>query len=127
MLYLLEVMSTCASSHAGAVQGQILYSYTEKWSLPNVISLAGIYQAIPVPDVPTSMSGDWQLNSTSLSTLPVMFSARGKWENAVNATEWALSNIYSQCNSTDTLVVLQVSPVLTGLLAPCRSESKMIL
>ena len=104
------------------MQGQILYSYTEKWSLPNVISLAGIYQAIPVPDVPTSVSGDWQLMSTALSTLPVVFSARGKWENAVNATEWALSNIYPQCNSTDTLVVLQVSPVALTAFANAFSE-----
>ena len=36
------------------------------------------------------------------------FDAHGMWQDAEQATQWALHNIHGFCNSTASLVVLQV-------------------
>ena len=98
---------------AGAVEAVVLYSASELWSLPSVATLAGIYKAVPMASAPAhSQQNGSEQNSSELAallrTLPVKFDARGAWQDAVEATEWALSNLHRLCNSTASLVVLQV-------------------
>ena len=97
------------STNAGALEAVVLYSATELWSLPTVATLAGVYKAVPL----VSTSADSTLSSSEvaavLGDLPVRFDARGAWQDAEQATEWALSNIHRLCNSTASLVVVQVT------------------
>ena len=97
-------------SHQLALQMQAvaLYSASELWSLPSVAILVSIYKAFPMALVPSDSHQNSSELAALLRTLPVKFDARGAWQDAVEATEWALSNLHRLCNSTANLVVLQV-------------------
>ncbi len=95
--------------HAGALQSRVLYSPDEPWSFPNIVTLAGIHQSVPVP-LNTSLIGQ---NTTLLGfsvfeDLPVVLNAHLQWRDAPSATDWALTNLHPLCNETGSLVVLQV-------------------
>ena len=92
-------------AYAGAARAKVLYSPSELWSLPNVVTLAGIRRAIPLPSV---LSDGESGLAEILQELPVAFDAHGMWQDAEQATQWALDNIHGLCNSTASLVVLQV-------------------
>ena len=97
---------TCfCPAYAGAARAKVLYSPLELWSLPNVVTLAGIYRAIPLPSV---LSENDSGLAEILQELPVAFDAHGLWQDAEQATQWALDSIHGLCNSTASLVVLQV-------------------
>ena len=87
----------------------MLYSASELWSLSSVATLAGIYKAVPLLSVPSRPDQSSTELAAVLGTLPVRFDARGAWQDAEEATEWALSNLHRLCNSTASLVVLQVT------------------
>ena len=93
------------SAYAGAARAKVLYSPSELWSLPNVVTLAGIYQAIPLPSVLSESNSGL---AETLQELPVAFDAHGMWQDAEQATRWALDSVHGLCNSTASLVVLQV-------------------
>ena len=96
------------SANAGALEAVVLYSASELWALPSVATLAGIYKAIPLVSGPADHDQSSSGLAIALGSLPVRFDARGAWQSAEEATEWALSNIHRLCNSTASLVVLQV-------------------
>ena len=93
-------------AYAGAACAKVLYSPSELWSLPNVVTLAGIYRAVPLPSV---LSENDSGLAEILQELPVAFDAHGMWQDAEQATQWALDSIHGLCNSTASLVVLQVT------------------
>lgn len=98
---------------AGALLARILYNATESWSLANVVTLAGIHSAVPVPAGGANASGDAQ--AASFGALPVAFDARGRWPDAAAATAWAMASLHLLCNETDSLIVLQVRPLAIRL------------
>ena len=105
---------------AGAVEAVVLYSASELWSLPSVATLAGIYKAVPMASAPADLQQNSSELAALLRALPVKFDARGAWQDAVDATEWALSNLHRLCNSTANLVVLQVMDwTQIGIPDPC--------
>ena len=69
------------------------------------MTLAGIYRAIPLSSV---LSENDSGLAEILQELPVAFDAHGLWQDAEQATQWALDSIHGLCNSTASLVVLQV-------------------
>ena len=122
-------MHACCPAHAGASRAKVLYSPSELWSLPNVVTLAGIYRAIPLPSVLSEHDSGL---AGVLQELPVAFDAYGMWQDAEQATQWALDNLHGLCNSTASLVVLQVDPphsaaqlswLLDSCLTTCRAYS----
>ena len=114
-------MHAVSRAHAGAARAKVLYSPSELWSLPNVVTLAGIYQAIPLPSVLSAQSQSDSGLAEISQDLPVAFDAHGMWQDAEEATQWAVDTLHGLCNSTASLVVLQVRSycrVLPKCLAP---------
>ena len=92
------------------MKAAVLYTASELWTLPNVATLAGIHRALPLP-VMTSQAGVARLGELAVpGDLPVAFDARGVWQDAREATQWAVASLHPLCNSTASLVVLQVTP-----------------
>ncbi|BDA45333.1 hypothetical protein COCOBI_07-1200 [Coccomyxa sp. Obi] len=91
-----------------AVLSRVLYSPDEPWSIANVATLAGIHLSVPVPTNSSTVASVISPQGFSLfEDLPVAFDTRGQWEDAPNATAWAIANLYPMCNETESLVVLQ--------------------
>ncbi len=73
-------------------------------------TLAGIHLSIPVPtNSSTSAPATSSQGFALFEDLPMAFDARGQWDDAPNATAWAVANLHPMCNETESLVVLQVN------------------
>ena len=107
------------SANAGALEAVVLYSVTELWSLPTVATLAGIYKAVPLLSAPADSTLSRSELGAALGDLPVRFDAGGAWQDAEEATEWALSNLHRLCNSTASLVVVQVNKLIPQACSSC--------
>ena len=112
---------------AGALLARILYDPDQSWALPNVVTLAGLHSAVPVPAGGADASGDAQ--AASFGALPVAYDARGRWPDAAGATAWAMASLHPLCNETDSLIVLQARspPATLHACTLCRVDCSVLL
>lgn len=88
-----------------AATAAVLYNASELHSIANVATLCGIHTAVPLAD--TAAAASWGL--------PVVFDARGRWPDAMVATQYAATVLLPQ-TSTDAMVLQDPALLLNGYL-----------
>lgn len=105
---------------AGAIRSTVRYSEREPWSFSTVVSLCGVHAAIPIGDA-TSTLHSQQL----IAALPVAVDVRGQWRGELEASQWALQNVYHHCSNTSSLIAMQVHSMCssTSLYSPRKQTA----
>ena len=78
----LELLETAVQLKAAT--GAVLFNISEQHSISTVVTLCGVHRALPLTD----------RDAAERLKLPVVFDTRQKWENAMEATEFAITNLY---------------------------------
>lgn len=122
-----------AALRAGVVQSVVIYDPQEEWSLPNVVTLCALHDAVPLPaecaDRGAAADPDassWRSPLLRRTSCPSMFSAwaarlsaltlvadvRGRWHDEVAATRFGLEQLLPRCNDHTEQVAIQVPNLL---------------
>ena len=114
------------SMATGAADSIVLYDPAESWSLANVVTMCGIHKALPmaVTSVTSSkgqIQGDASYDQAEWDTV---IDVSGMWNDSYTATEWALDNLFAQCQDTDQLIAVQVSHITPEGVAFCLTHHR---
>jgi hypothetical protein len=89
----------------GAAVAAVLYS-SEALATSTVVTLCGVHRALPVAD---------EAEAARLR-IPIVFDARQRWHSALEATQWAVTNLLAS-TSRHALVLQSPAHLATGYLA----------
>jgi hypothetical protein len=126
--------STQVIQHAmasGAARGVVLFNSSEgSGLLPTVLTLCSVYDAVAIdchklPGTAGCHSGgDY---AAAAADWPVIFDARGRWQDSLSAGTWAADHLLLNTASDDTMVVVDPGVVSSGYLVDVAISRKLFV